>query len=425
VHKGYASALATAPYFFLSHAHRSHSDAQKQQSDPDTWVGDLFRDLRQHVKQIADLPRTANPGFMDGENQPAGHSPMEAAKALANCRVFVPLYSSGYFADERCGKEWSFFVRRGRNRTGRPSGNIEAIVPGVWDPVEPERLPPVARSLPMSYADSDAYKDLGLYGIIKLSRFRKDYELVVKDLAGRIVTAAKRFPVTAGQVVDVDALDSAFDVTDRVLAGDKWLRITIVAPRQAELPDGRKSSPCYGPSALDWSPYATSTNSAPPITASAAAVARDLGFRVEVGDLDQHGAGLLSGNPPVGPQILIIDPWALLVPHSQHLLERLDARQMPWVQAVIPWGSGDGGSKQAAGKLRVALDAGFKNKLTEVASISGPAARGVPDLEEFREVLRQLIWATSKRYLGKADAFPPAGEVVERPRVSGSGADPA
>ena len=56
------------------------------------------------------------------------------APALATCRVFVPLYSSGYFADERCGKEWAYFVSRAPagDRSGAP------IVPGVWVPVEAE-----------------------------------------------------------------------------------------------------------------------------------------------------------------------------------------------------------------------------------------------------------------------------------------------
>jgi FxsC-like protein len=423
VYKGYAPAVATAPYFFLSYAHGSHGDLQKQQNDLDSWVGELFRDLCQHVKRLAGLPRGAIPGFMEGERQ-QGSKPVGVADALATCRVFVPLYSSSYFADERCGKEWAYFVSRGRNRGPRASGYDAAIVPGVWDPVDPDRLPLVARSLAPSYGSSDACKDLGLYGIMKLSRFRKEYDKAVQDLAHRIVTAAKRFPVAEGPAVDFGALDSAFGIAGRAQLGDKWLRITIVAPREDELPDGRRSSPLYGPSALDWSPYLTDTDYAPPIAACAVEVAKDLGFRAEVGDLDQHEAALLAGSPSPGPQILIIDPWALLVPPSQHLLQRLDARQTPWVQAVIPWGSGDDGSQQAAGKLRVALDAAFKNKLAEVASTSGPAARGVPNLEEFQKVLRQLIWAASKKYLSKADAFPPAGEVVERPRVIGSGPPP-
>ena len=358
---------------------------------------------------------------MDGERQAAGSWPIEAARALATCRVFVPLYSSSYFADERCGQEWAYFARRGRNRAGREPASVEAIVPGVWDPVEPYRLPPVAHSVRLSYGGGSAYKDLGLYGIIKLSRFRRDYAGAVHDLADRIVTAAKRFPVAEGPVVDFDELGSAFGPADRVHPGGKWLRITVVAPRQDELPEGRESSPFYGPSALDWSPYATGLASAPPIAASAAGVARDLGFRAEVGDLDQHEADLLSGDLSPGPQILIIDPWALLVPHSRHLLQRLDARHAPWVQAVIPWGSGDGGSKDAAAKLRVALDAAFSHKLAEVASTSVLATQGVPNLGTFESALRQLIWTASKWYLGKADAFPPVGRVVERPRVIVSG----
>ena len=89
------------------------------------------------------------------------------------------------------------------------------------------------------------------------------------------------------------------------------------------------------------------------------------------------------------------------------------------MQAVIPWGGGDEESQQAAGKLRVALDAAFKNKLgRDTASTSGLAAHGVPASMN-STTLGQLIGAASKRYLGKAAAFPRRGEVVERPRISG------
>jgi hypothetical protein len=85
---------------------------------------------------------------------------------------------------------------------------------------------------------------------------------------------------------------------------------------------------------------------------------------------------------------------------------------------VIAWSSADEEGQKAEGKLRVALDAAFESKLAETASISEIAALGVPSLGEFNTVLGQLIGASAKRYLGRAAAFPPAGEIVQRPRIS-------
>src|SRR6202043_1488918 len=113
------------------------------------------------------------------------------------------------------------------------------------------------------------------------------------------------------------------------------VRLTIVAPRRDELPDERRNSSLYGPSALDWNPYAA--DPARRIAQEAAAVARSLRYVVEVGDLFEHEVDLLSGDPRHGPQILIIDPWAFLVPHNQQLLQHINNSRLPWVQAVIPW----------------------------------------------------------------------------------------
>jgi FxsC-like protein len=421
VHRGYASATTAAPYFFLSYAHNSRLDAGGQ-SGADFWVGKLFEDLRQRVRQRGSLPPGANPGFMGAERRAGEEWPSALTYALATCRVFVPLYSASYFGDDHCGREWAYFVSRARNRDGRWPEPGAAIVPGVWDPVEPSQLPSVARSFQPEYVGSDAYASLGLYGIAKLARFRRDYEDAVLDLSRRIVSAAEVAPAEKGQPPDFGALESAFSQSDQTPAGVRRLRITVVSPRSDELPDGRKDLRYYGSSALDWNPYAPDFDV--PIARHAAAVARDLGFSAELGDLDQHQAALLAGERPTGPQILIIDPWALLVPHSQHLLELIDARRTPWVQAVIPWGAEDGESREAAEKLRVARSASFQHKLAEVASVSELAAEGVPTVNEFGLVLRQLILAAAKRYLGVAAARRPAGQVAERPRVSRSAQHP-
>jgi FxsC-like protein len=409
----HASAAATAPYFFLSYAHKSRSD-DRDDSEAGYWVGELFRDLCRSVEWQAGLLKGASSGFMDRERRSGNDWPIGLVRALAGCRVFVPLYSSRYFADEYCGKEWNYFSCRKPD----PSVQEAPIVPGIWDPVEAEKLPQSAQAVQLSHRGSDAYETLGLYGIMKVSRYRTEYVRAVSDLAGWIVAAAERHPVTEGPAVDLYALESAFGHV-RSRQGrrqGKQLRITVVAPRRDELPAERMDSSRYGPSALDWNPYAP--DSARPIVDDASDLARSLGFLVEVGDLPQHETDLLSGDPQFGPQILIVDPWALLMPHTQQLLQRVNDRQLPWVRVVIPWSAADEESQQEEGRLRVMLDAAFGSKLAETASISEMAAQGVPSRGQFDEVLGQLIGAVAKRYLSKAAVFPPVGGIVERPWIS-------
>jgi FxsC-like protein len=409
----HASAAASAPYFFLSYAHKSCGDA-RDEGEAGYWIGEFFRDLCRSVEQQAGLLKGASPGFMDSERRPGNEWPIEVVQALSTCRVFVPLYSSRYFADEYCGKEWNYFT----HRTAAPRLQEAAVVPGIWDPIGLGKLPQVARAPLREYRGSDPYETHGLYGIMKVSRYRTEYIRAVTDLAGRMVEAAERHPVKHGVKVDPGALESAFGHDEAAQGGaeGKRIRITVVAPRLGELPDSRAESFYYGPSPLDWKPFLPESDR--PIADVAAEVARSLTYRAEVGDLSEHGAALLSGDTRSGPQILVIDPWALEVPDSQQLLQRLNSGHMPWMQTMIVWNAADEESRKAEGKLRASLEATLRRKLDEATSTSLMAARRVPALEDFDAVLRQLIARVANKYLGHATAHPPAGRLVERPRIS-------
>jgi FxsC-like protein len=160
-----------------------------------------------------------------------------------------------------------------------------------------------------------------------------------------------------------------------------------------------------------------------PIVDHAAGLARGLGYRVDIGDLYQHEADLLDGGPPSGPQVLIIDPWALMLPRCQHLLKRIDALDAPWVQVVIPWSNREPESPEAEARLRAALDANLGRKLAEVRGTSTIAGHGIPTLDDFGMVLPKLILTVVKHYLRHAQAYPPAGPSVERPRLGGFSTD--
>jgi FxsC-like protein len=416
VHSGVGAAVPTAPYFFLSYVHTPRLGA-RDSTDPDLWVDQLFRDLRRHVVQVRDLPRGANPGFMDKDLHPGEVWPESLGQALATCQAFVPLYSRRYFTSADCGREWFYFNRRELNHAARGARPVQAIIPAVWSPVNPESVPDVARSIRLDDFGIKPYAEHGFWGIMKLSRYRDAYEEAVYRLAQRIVEVAERSPLGEGPAAEYDSLESAFgDEDDRARLGEQRLRITVAAPRLGALPDGsdRRS---YGPHARDWNPY--QPDSVRPIGDHAAALARGLGYRVDIGDLEQHEDDLLSGGPPAEPQVLIVDPWALMQPRVQEVLERIDSLDAPWVQVVVPWSNRERESPEAEARLRAALDATLKRKLTEVRRTSAMAGHGVPTLDDFGIVLPKLILTTAKQYLRHAQASPPAGPAVERPRLGG------
>src|ERR1700751_62235 len=79
------------PLFFLSYAHSPQDD--QGGIDPDVWIGELYNELCGHVRQLADLPKGAQPGFLDRELRGGHGGPARWPRARATCRVFVPLYS--------------------------------------------------------------------------------------------------------------------------------------------------------------------------------------------------------------------------------------------------------------------------------------------------------------------------------------------
>ncbi|MDH6574928.1 TIR-like protein FxsC [Kitasatospora sp. MAP5-34] len=196
-----------APYFFLSYA---------REAQPYGAVEQLFGDLAEEILQLTDLPGAVPAGFLDHNSTgrgltgrsdgPGGRAARSrVTEALATCRVFVPLYSPGYFLDERCGKEWSAFEQRPRG-----AGWSSGIVPALWAPVRRAELPEVASRL--QYVDSrvELYESEGLFGLSKSQPPRERYELAVHRLATRIVEVAHTAGIPPGPPPDWDTLVNAF-----------------------------------------------------------------------------------------------------------------------------------------------------------------------------------------------------------------------
>jgi FxsC-like protein len=409
-----------APYFFLSYAHTPRYDLVDP-TDPDAWVVDLYSDLCKHIMHLTDLPLGAKPGFMDRELRPGNDWPEALSRALATCRVFVPLYSRRYFESEQCGKEWFAFSRRVLNQAAKGTLRPRAIVPAIWVPVEPHTLPEAAKSIHFDHRElGDRYITHGFYGIIKLARYRDAYEEAVYELARRIVNVARDAQVAPGQPDDYESLDSAFGSAHPRSSTSRRLRVTIAAPTADNLPEGRDPDH-YGRSPRDWNPY--KPDSARPLADHACDLVRNLDYRPVVGDLDGRGDALASDSPPTDPEVLLVDPWAVMQTESSKTLHRLDQLDKPWIQVVVPWNRSDAQTAAAEVQLRTSLGESLSRKLAEVRATSSMAMRGVPCLEDFSLVLPLVVRTAVRQYLRRADAYPPAGPVVKKPRLRGPATD--
>ncbi|MGH3262091.1 MAG: FxsC protein, partial [Trebonia sp.] len=315
-------------------------------------------------------------------------------------------YSRRYFKSEHCGKEWFAFNRRRLNHKAKSASPVETIVPALWIPMPDSLLPEAATSVQYNAAGFNAlYAEHGFYGIMKVGRWRDEYEEAVYLLAKRIVAAAEASPpVGAGGGIPYDSIPSAFGGLGAAGPGDKPLRVTVVAPTRDELPSGRDRS-YYGKDIGEWNPYRG--DSVRSLADHAAELARSLAYTPEIGDLYRHEAGLVGVDPPSGPEVLLVDPWAALQPECRDILRRLDSMDKPWVQVIVVWNQQDAQMQADAERLRSALDAALPRKLREGRATSALAVRGVPSLEDFGMVLPTVIAAAGRHYLRSASASLP------------------
>jgi FxsC-like protein len=395
------------PYFFLSYAHAIRGDATEAE-DNDVWISQLFRDLSDHIAQLTGRP-ASKVGFMDRELRSGSEWPWRMSRSLAACRVFVPLYSRRYFQDTHCGQEWFAFRRRALNDSAIQSGHVNNIIPILWSPVREEQLPSAAKSIQVNTHEfGQPYADYGFFAIMKLSRFRDDYEWAVLNIARRICDAAEESLVPVVPPLDYDALPSAFDEgVPKDMAGDKPLRLIVAAPHRGNLPTGRGDAH-YGRSPRDWNPYAPDT--AQPLADFAIVLAKYHGYRPEVSDLYEQEEDLLSGDgPATGPAVLLVDPWEATQPRCQRILTKLDELNKPWIQIVVVWNRKDSELAAAESELRIVLETAMPVTLKDrVRPTALPAVRGVPSLDEIAQVLGDSMRHAARQYLKFAHSFAPA-----------------
>ncbi|MCX5099717.1 MULTISPECIES: FxsC protein [unclassified Streptomyces] len=404
------------PYFFLSYA---HTPGYGRGTDPDMWVERLFKDLCDHVLAMTDLPAGAPAGFIDREIRSGEGWSERLGEVLATCRVFVPLFSPRYFASEMCGKEWYAFAQRAIHHRARSNQRAEAIVPALWVPVPPSQLPGPAERLQFNHRDfGDRYVSDGLYGLIKLRLFAEEYERAVYELAKRIVNVADTIRIGTGRPVDYRLAPSAFGPPNSSVGAPRPMQVTIAAATRHDLPPGRNPD-YYGDSPQDWNPYHPAA--ARPLAYVAEDLVRSLNYQATISSFDEetgHGEGK---QPPSRPEILLVDRWALQDEDRCRRLAAFDAENRPWVTMIVPWNREDHESMAAEAELTEKLEQTMPTKMRQGRAYCRAAAKGVPSMEAFGQLLPQVVEVAAQQYLRHAAVYPPAtgGGHTERTRLLG------
>lgn len=397
------------PYFFLSYAHTPSQEAGV--GDPNLWVERLYQDLCDHILSLTDHPHPVV-GFMDRDIRTGEGWSDRLAEALATCRVFVPLTSRRYFGSLNCGKEWFAFQQRTIQQQARSGRPAQAIVPALWVPVAPESTPSAAEQLQFNHAAfGTRYTIDGFYGLIKLSRFREEYEVAVYELARHIVKVAETYEIGPGQPLDYRRIPSAFGMP----RGTRNLRITVAAATRHHLPEGRNPQ-YYGDRAVDWNPFYPMSRR--PLAAVAAEFAGSFDYHSTLVSFDEEPDPLDPAEPVDGPEILLVDRWAVADPRQRERLGRLDAADRPWTGVVVPWNREDTESRDHEEELAAALVEIMPRKSAQGSVVCRRAAHGVPSLQSLSDVLPDVVEYAASQYLRRAPAYPPEGPPRERFRLS-------
>ncbi|MFI5620012.1 TIR-like protein FxsC [Streptomyces sp. NPDC051567] len=401
------------PYFFLSYAHTPRFGAGGP--DPDMWVDHLFRDLCSHVMALTDLPAGSDAGFMDREIRSGEGWSERLGAALATCRVFVPLFSRRYFASQMCGKEWFAFAQRAIRQSAVSDRPAEAIVPALWVPVAPAQLPLPAERLQFNHNTfGERYVTEGFYGLIKLRSYAEEYERAVYELAKRIVRVAESVRLDSIRPVDYRVVPSAFGPAG---SGARTLQVTVAAASRHDLPEGR-SPEYYGESALEWNPYHPASRK--PVAVVAEDLVRSLNYQTTLASFDDETGPFDTKQPPVRPEILIVDRWSVRDERRRRRLAAFDQESRPWINVVVPWNRSDHQGRSKESELAQRLEETMPVKMGQGRAACRAAANGVADMETLGQILPQVVEAAAQQFLRHAQVYPPtSGTPTERPRLLG------
>ncbi len=409
------------PYFFLSYARTPKRDPSDR-DDPDRWVYKLYKDLCGAILQMTDA-RPEEAGFMDRDNKLGTEWSPELTAALARCRVFVPLYSRRYFESDNCGREWFAFARRELTHRARGRPVVDAIVPALWTRMDRPGLPNVAKSVQFEHGLlGERYCTEGFYGIMKLQNYRADYQRAVHRLAERIIAIGdESVPVTDDQVVpvmsqaDFESLPSAFGPASARRTVGGQLQIAVLAHDTSTLPPGRDRD-YYGATPSTWSPYRPDYTQ--PVADYALELAKKcLDCTPLVETFAEGMASWASNGRRVPPSLCLVDAWVSVSGTHQDQLKLLEQVEESWVSVLVPWNSQDQGMQEARDDLRAKLQEHLGRKLASVPRRCQMAASGIPTLQDFGQLLPEMTMIMLKRFRKEATAHPPAGPVIERPRL--------
>jgi FxsC-like protein len=368
----------------------------------------------------------AEAGFLD-TNMPVGSLWGEAAsRALATCKVFMPVDSPSFFRSGYCGKEWSCFTQR----LAAAGSSTELILPVWWLPTQTKLPDRVAAIQDPRDALGGAFRELGLQHVRKLRRHRDTYREYVATLADQAIAASRRHELVDGEVLDLQQAPDAFRApagaakpaaadAAREGGGPKWVRFIVVAGTRDEMLNHRERVEFYGDKWDAWSPSEPLHEDL--IGARAQRLAGDLLLMSSLDGIDgQVVQRVRAAEEQREIVVLILDSWAAKIDSYSTLLEKYDRVQFENAAIVVPTNVSDEETALHLDQLRAELFKRMRRSMRNVQLFREDTS----DAAAFDTVLRQVIVEVRRRIVEDNPparrAGSPAEQAVPMPVISGT-----
>jgi len=95
----------------------------------------------------------------------------------------------------------------------------------------------------------------------------------------------------------------------------------------------------------------------------------------------------------------------------------LNGLEESWVSVLIPWNTQDREINAVGDELRERLVRYLGHKLSTVPRRCQMAANGIPTLQDFGQLLPEMLTIMAKRFRKEARVYPPTSPLISRPRL--------
>lgn len=420
-------------WFYLSYSLKDAADQE--------YLHRFFDDLTNEIRLLAGIPSDVSASRI-GFISPTSGLPEEITGALNNCRAFICLLTPDYAHHKTKGREFQFFLTR-LEQMPRPSAGVPLpplIFPVVWNSnVTPVLTPRLLRDIEWFYSR-------GHHGVGDLLRQNggDEYLALVADIARKVVEHAREYHVPPLEhPPPLSEIKNAFESppeSDRPDAGPRTaLFVYVVGVAQAmkfmmRRKDGlllfKHDTRYYGNDAASageqWRPFMPESEE--PVLLLTQNITRSLQLEherfatavtdgVSERDLLRRISKAAGSNNIV---IILIDPWALLLPPYRNLMKKLGNMTLRNCAVLVLRNEKDedlvrGGNTSAAMTKEVKETLG-KWKFGGTSDLVD-----VHSAEELKKVLTETLMRLRERLIRNAEVIKSVPIPESRPSITNEG----